>query len=157
MSNSDFDANIARCQERIETGILPDMYRRQLESFKQMKAVQDEKLALEPGLSVEVAERLYLLTGIEEFLMNPERPESSRWSREADHAESDLINLRGLIQAYRSKEIEWHEGEVILFHKGKALGPWKEMTMQEITDACRAYGNEVWVEGVRFYQDLSQV
>lgn len=114
-----------------------------------MKAVQDEKLASEPaGLSVEVAERLYILKGIEQVLMHEDRP---KWSREADHAESDLINLRGLIQAYRSKEIEWHRGEVILFHEGKALGPWKKMTMQEITEACLAHGNRVWVEGVRFY------
>lgn len=126
------------------------MYRQRLESYSKMKAVRDGKAASEPpGLSPEVIDRLYNLKGIEQYLMDPKRQTRPR---EAERAESNLINLRGLMEAYRSKEIEWHEGKVILFYKGKALGPWKRRTMEEITELCLSHENRVWVEGVSFHR-----
>lgn len=104
-----------------------------------MKEQHDAMMATEPkGLSVFVVKRLKDLEAIAKGL--------ETWME--DVSDHHLKNVHGVIDAYRTGKLGWEQGKIVCFYKGKPLGTWKVMSLEEVNKVCLAHENQVWVEGV---------
>ena len=98
-------------------------------------------MALEPGLSWHVVERLDALEGI------------LGWLRKED--EFELIpNVESIMDKYRSGELEWIPGLVTYWFDGKQICQPRPFRWDEFDHINSQYNGEkgFWVEGVRPHQ-----
>lgn len=109
-----------------------------LKRYQAMKEDQEAMMATEPeGLSLPVVKRLKDLEAI-----------AKEFETMEDVLDHHIKNVHGIMEAYRSGKMGWEKGKVVCFYKGKPLGTWKRMTLEEINEVCLAHENQVWVEGV---------
>jgi hypothetical protein len=135
----DVDAQIDRCFERLEDGIMPRVFEIRLDSLLAARNARNAMIDSEPtGLSYEIVQRLHALKLIKDHLETKGDPDVQ------------LPNVRALLKAYRAGELKWSEGMVTYWSNGLQLNtPTKfnrelheQMTLEN--DATKSW----WVEGV---------
>ncbi|KAJ5618635.1 hypothetical protein N7528_006746 [Penicillium herquei] len=140
ITEDDIEANIERCHERIETGIMPQVFEIKLEGFMKRKAAREKMMTSEPGLSFDVARRLDSLKHMRDHY-------------EGKTSEEDVnsyINIKALIKAYRSGEIDWYNGEKFtIWAKGKLLRGPIDFKSANLGALYKEYEETdgLWVEG----------
>lgn len=139
IDQDDIDGQIERCLERIEDGIMPQIFELKLEMYEERRAALDEMIRSEPdGLSWDVVQRLHQLKIIQEHL-----------NKEGDPDEQ-LPNVNSLIAAYSGGKLEFKTGTVSYWTKGVQLNPPHEFNedihkaLSKEHDTSKAW----WVEGV---------
>ncbi|KAJ6109401.1 hypothetical protein N7486_001636 [Penicillium sp. IBT 16267x] len=139
LDDDDIDGHIARCEERIDTGIMPALWEHQLQVYKDRREAREEILALAPSRPY-VAQRLHSLYRILKDL-----------TENGDDVEQ-IPNAKAIIAAYESGELEWFDdNRVTYWHKGKQICEPKEWDTDDFVKAARkANGKGFWVEGVGF-------
>ncbi|KAJ5116819.1 hypothetical protein N7456_001167 [Penicillium angulare] len=158
----DIQGNIERCKERIETGILPDYFERKLQTFLEKEETQRKIQESEPGISSEVASRLGDLKEMQKYWQNEQAQYKDqeaptcvkvKWKAEKriEWINSCLLNIQGLISAYRNHELEHYDNNTwTIWQKGKLVrGPWERGTVDE-WDLWLEFHSQrgCWVEGL---------
>jgi hypothetical protein len=135
----DINAQIDRCFERIEDGIMPHVFDIRLESYLAIREARNAMISSEPkGLSFEIVQRLDALKIIKSHLETQGDPDEQ------------LSNVRALLKAYREGMLKWSQGKVSYWSNGVQLNePTKfnrelHERMQQENDATKSW----WVEGV---------
>ncbi|KAJ5618471.1 hypothetical protein N7528_006582 [Penicillium herquei] len=134
----DYDAQIQRCDERIQEGIMPLIFEWKKEEFQNLKAYRDKLFEGLEGYSRDTAERIICLEKMVEDLQQPDK----------DYFEQ-ISNAWAILQAYRSRRIEWIEGLVTYWSKGKQISEPRPFIMQEFTliNLKHEGDKSFWVEG----------
>lgn len=139
----DLDAFIKRCHERIEDGILPDIWIRKLRMYEDEKQRQLKIIKSAPkGVDIASIQRVETLNIIKEDLEKRKKSDPE--------AQSKLVNVNAIIQAYHRKRLVWNFDTVTYWLKGHIIkGPkvfdWEECV--QLYRKCRG-GQDFWVEGV---------
>lgn len=141
--SSDVEANIQRCIERIEDGIMPQWWEAKLKAYEAVGSQSEQMMAREPkGLSFDTVVRLQHL-------------EVMRTTLEKDGDELGQIpNIDAILNAYREKKLTWIHGAVTYWSKGEKIcdGPkpfdWKEF---DSYNARHEGYRSFWVEGVSIF------
>lgn len=96
-----------------------------------------------PGVSLPVAQRLEILESQEKYLIGRN-----------DDLEL-LSNVRNIMSAYKSGELDWNPGLVTYWSHGKQLCEPKPFDLQEFSELNRKHAGHsgFWVEGVRSFSD----
>lgn len=133
---SDIEANIQRCHERIEDGIMPQWWVEKLQIYEaEQRKIEITIGSMPQGLSWKVITRIKNLEKIQEYLL-----------KNGD-LYNQLVNVNALIEAYRSKKLDW-DGQVTYLSNGAPLARmkfhWGDVHMYN--DRCN--GDSFWVEGV---------
>lgn len=90
------------------------------------------------GLSWEVVQRLDELKKLHELL-------------EEDDKEENISNVKAIIEAYRSKKLNFTAGLVTFWSHGKLVSGPKKLNMEEFYALHAKHGAQgFWVEGVRW-------
>ncbi|KAJ5135670.1 uncharacterized protein N7515_004948, partial [Penicillium bovifimosum] len=135
----DLDAQIARCKERIEDGILPAVFQWKLDTFEKLKAEQDAMWAAESGVTDwNVVQRLSALRVCYETLQKG--PDDFKLKETA----------MAIMKAYRSGDLTWNEGLVTYFSKGRQISQPRRFIYEEFIEIANANDGTTgfWVEGV---------
>ncbi|KAJ5721161.1 uncharacterized protein N7483_009095 [Penicillium malachiteum] len=136
----DILANIERCKNRIEDGIMPQWWEKTLKKYERFKAEIDKEIQENKGLDLYVIYRLKDLEGMKNQLEN-----------NGDKRKL-LPNINAIIKAYRSDELAWQDGLVTYWAKGKNVsGQPKEFTWENYDFYCKKHGGgskDFWVEGL---------
>ncbi|KAJ5096847.1 hypothetical protein N7456_007568 [Penicillium angulare] len=137
----DVEGNIVRCHQRIQMGILPQVFEKRLKMYEGIKRAREKMMEGEPaGLSWEVVQRLDSLKFLEK---------RCKEDTEGIYPYNE-VNIKAIMAAYRSGEIEWYHGaKVTIWFRGEFIdGPieFNETTISRLYDA---FGGEhgIWVEG----------
>jgi hypothetical protein len=104
-------------------------------------------MAKEPGLSWKAVQRVQDLEGTLEFL------------EEEGDDDKQISNVRSLLDAYRSRKLEWNVGLVTYWSYGEQLCQPRPFDWEEFREINRQHeGHQgFWVEGVsQWYLDQSQ-
>ncbi|KAJ5732019.1 hypothetical protein N7493_003500 [Penicillium malachiteum] len=136
----DCDAQIARCKERIADRIMPAIFEARLKEFEELKTSQDERKQQYPGLEWDVVKRLESLVFIKEW-----------FEEEKDRDEYEqLVNVKALIKAYKSKTLEFTPGLVTYWWGGVQRSQPRPHKWDEYFALWResGSGNSFWVEGL---------
>ncbi|KAJ6023728.1 hypothetical protein N7540_004525 [Penicillium herquei] len=135
----DYDAQIERCDERIQDGIMPAVFEWKKEQFQLAKARRDEMFKDLQGYSLSVAKRIKSLEKIVEGLKKPDR----------DNFEQ-ICNAEALLLAYRYRTLDWNPGLVTYWSKGKRISEPRPFDMQEFTliNLRHKGSKSFWVEGI---------
>ncbi|KAJ5633494.1 hypothetical protein N7528_001336 [Penicillium herquei] len=136
----DILANIKRCKNRIEDGIMPQWWEKRLKKYERFKAEIEKDIRENKGLDLYVIYRLKDLEGMkDEFEKNGDKRRL-------------LPNINAIIKAYRSKDLAWQDGLVTYWAKGeKVSGKPKEFTWEDYDVYCEKNGGgseNFWVEGL---------
>lgn len=132
---------IQRCKDRIEDGIMPQIWERKLRAYETEKAKQLHIIQNAPrGLSVTVIQRIETLKFIGRQLA----------LRRNDDAKLQLANVNAIIDAYCSKTLTWQPEKVTYWQKGKMLAGPTEFDWDSFFRLSRDYNGDkdFWVEGV---------
>ncbi|KAJ5794026.1 hypothetical protein N7457_000625 [Penicillium paradoxum] len=135
----DWDAQIARCKERIEDGIMPAVFEWKLQAFLKEKANQDAMMAAEPLVKDwSVVQRLTTLKGM------------LAWLKDGNDKYNLAPNVVALIEAYRSGSLKWHDGLVSYFSNGKRISQPRRFIYEEFEEIAAKYNGQsgFWVEGL---------
>ncbi|KAJ6007939.1 hypothetical protein N7540_011915 [Penicillium herquei] len=136
----DILANIERCKNRIEDGIMPQWWEKTLKKYERFKAEIDKEIRDSKGLDLFVVYRLKDLKGMK-----------NRFENDGDKRKL-LPNINAIIKAYKSKQLEWKDGLVTYWAKGKNVsGEPKEFTWENYDFYCAKHGGgskDFWVEGL---------
>ena len=147
---SDIDANIDRCLDRIYTGIIPIYWQLRLEKYQKLRSERQARQRAaeymkttrgnEPAsLKEQAYKRIYELRLLELDLVAKRDPQNQ------------LPNVRALLKAYRSGDLEIQKGQVIFYLDGVPLGEPKEWNVKEYLAIQKEKAPEavLWVEGIR--------
>ncbi|KAJ5974597.1 hypothetical protein N7481_011807, partial [Penicillium waksmanii] len=133
---NDIDAQITRCLERLEDNIMPHIFQRRLEDYREAQALFREKTVGEQeGLSWKVIERITVLKDLEDCLQKEDQYEQ-------------LSNVQAILNAYRSQTLDW-TGLVTYWSKGAQLcepRPFDWDEFEAINQKHDGY-KDFWVEG----------
>lgn len=149
---SDLEANIQRCKERIEDGIMPQWWERKLARYEKDQAEVEKLIDSEPeGLGFNEIMRLKSLEAIKVALL-----------RDGDDYDQ-MKNITAMMEKYRSFELSWWPGHVTYWANGVQLSDFEEFNWErfrELSDkhfdrtknkndssSVKGYGG-IWVEGV---------
>lgn len=140
--NSDVDGHIKRNRERIEDGILPQIFEMRLKLYEARKKERDDFLASEPAdLQPMALVRIHTLRTMLEIM-----------DRDGD-ADEQRPNVEAILKAYRKKKLTWSdEGKVTYWSKGKQVSEPREYSIEDLKEFNVKYnkgGKGFWVEGVR--------
>jgi hypothetical protein len=146
----DLDAQLVRVDERIANQILPDMFTQRKQELLELKAEKDKMIARESGssgLSMDVIRRLDYLIEMGEQLVNTPDPSGF------------IPNIKAIINAYRTRRLEWNEGLVTYWSKGKQLCEPRPFHYGEFLDVNKQHDghNDFWVEGLFPSRPASQL
>ncbi|KAJ5702859.1 hypothetical protein N7488_010407 [Penicillium malachiteum] len=136
----DCDAQIARCKERIADKIMPVIFEARLKEFEELKSSQEERKQQYPGLEWDVVKRLESLVFLEEW-----------FDKEKDSDEYEqLVNVKALIKAYKSKTLEFTPGLVTYWWGGVQHSQPRPHKWDEYFALWResGAGKSFWVEGL---------
>ncbi|KAJ5675786.1 hypothetical protein N7462_008683 [Penicillium macrosclerotiorum] len=139
LDKDDVDANIQRCKERIEDGIMPHWWEDKLKFYQKHKDQKDAAIASEPaGLSWEAVMRLKGLDIIKAHILT----KGDEWGQ--------LSNVAAIMRAYRSGKLTWRYGYVTYWANGTLLGKGPVKFNWDDIDKWNALSlqHRVWVEGV---------
>ncbi|KAJ5180205.1 hypothetical protein N7492_003415 [Penicillium capsulatum] len=133
----DLDARIARCQRRIDQGIVPRAFRAKMEKLERERKARQKLIDTYPGLDWNSTQRIGALKMLEDFL-----------EKDGDPVE-ELPNVRALIEAYRSKELVF-DGGVTYWSGGEKVGEAKTFELKDFWRLNKGNTGEkgFWVEGV---------
>lgn len=120
---------------------MPQWWEKKLKKYQRYKkAVYDLCKEAPPGLDLSVYFRLKQLQELRSDL------------KKAGDKHRLIKNIDGIIKAYESGELEWADGWVTYWSKGKMVcdGP-REFTWDDFDYYCERYKKRqgIWVEGVR--------
>ncbi|KAJ5725735.1 uncharacterized protein N7483_007092 [Penicillium malachiteum] len=136
----DYDAQIERCHERIDDGILPILFEHRLAEMTELKEKRDKILAKYPGKSLNVAYRLDMLHGCLDFIKKDSDMENRYKQRK---------NVKALMKAYNSGKLEWNPRLVTYWSHGKQLCQPRPFDWDEfffINEKHKGW-ESFWVEG----------
>lgn len=139
IDEDDVEAQIARCMERIEDGIMPQIFQSKLKMYRQKKSAREAMIDYEKaGLSWEVVQRLQNLRIIEQHVSSQGDPDNQ------------LPNIDALIAAYSFEGLEFKPGIVSYWSKGERIGPPSEFHENVHKEMLRTFDTTKswWVEGV---------
>lgn len=136
----DLEGQIQRCRERINTGVMVKYFELRMDFLMGKQEYRNRMIACEPpGLGFEVVQRLDCLKRIKRD-----------HERVGDRYEQ-LPNVRALIDAYRSGQLEWSsEGRVTFWSKGHQIGEPRQFDWGEFEKVAGENDGQksFWVEGV---------
>ncbi|KAJ6112388.1 hypothetical protein N7512_007712 [Penicillium capsulatum] len=139
IDDKDVDANIARCNQRIATGILPQIWENRIGGYLEEKKQKEKQISKLPkGLDQAVYDRLRELEWIKQALGK-------------DKAQpSQIPNVKAVIKAYKSGKLVLGKDQVVYFAGGQQLGAPQAWDQNEYLKIQRANQNRgaFWVEGV---------
>ncbi|KAJ5703355.1 hypothetical protein N7493_011744 [Penicillium malachiteum] len=157
----DIDGQIDRCHERLEANIMPMVFEQRLKEYQLVKNKQVYNQNLYPDLTPAVIERILNLRTI--FNEMDQTPSHNGFQSNGHKVESDDMiaarerkarqqeNIKAVLQAYMSGQLQWMEGYVTYWSKGQQLCQprlfdWDEF--EAIYD--RVDGNSsFWTEGYK--------
>ncbi|KAJ5690928.1 hypothetical protein N7488_012495 [Penicillium malachiteum] len=144
----DYDAQIQRCDERIREGIMPLIFEWKKEDFQNLKAHRDKLFEGLDGYSRDTAQRIICLEKMVEDLQKPDE----------DYFEQ-ISNAWAILEAYRSRKLEWIEGLVTYWSKGKQISEPRPFVMQEFTLINLEHEGDksFWVEGINGPGPMAQM
>jgi len=135
----DINAQIDRCFERIEDGIMPGVFEIRLDSYLAVREARNAMVDSEPsGLSFDVVQRLNSLKIIKNDLETRGDPDEQ------------LSNVRALLKAYREGKLNWSKGMVTYWSNGLQLNTPSKFN-RKIHEKMLKENNTTkswWVEGV---------
>ncbi|KAJ5788371.1 hypothetical protein N7457_003361 [Penicillium paradoxum] len=139
IDEDDVDGQIERCLERIDDGIMPQIFEVKLEMYQKRKKAFKDMIKSEPsGLSWGVVQRLDTLKIIEAHVVEEGDPDDQ------------LPNIRALMESYRSKKLTFKSGMVSYWSEGRQLNSPEKFDenvhkrMLKSHDTTRSW----WVEGL---------
>lgn len=136
---SDIEANIKRCKERIDDGIMPQWWEDKLKRYESRKEQLDELIASEsPELSLEIIARIKNL----QFIRN--------WLDEHGDKYRSIQNIDAVIKAYRDKSLGWKEEHVSYWSNGSRVSDLEPFDWERFRNQSDAHGSDTgfWVERV---------
>ncbi|KAJ5715606.1 uncharacterized protein N7483_012787 [Penicillium malachiteum] len=135
----DYDAQIKRCDERIQEGIMPAVFEWKKEEFQLAKAKRDEEFEGLQGYSLNVARRIKSLEQIVEGLEKPN----------GDYFEQ-ICNAKAILLAYRYWTLDWNPGLVTYWSKGERISEPRPFVMKEfnVINLKHEGSKSFWVEGI---------
>ncbi|KAJ5370171.1 uncharacterized protein N7496_006263 [Penicillium cataractarum] len=139
----DFEAQIARCDERIKDNIVPHFFEARKREHQDVKEAIETWMKGEPkGLSRKTYERLDTLKFIQTAISKPENDPLS-----------EKKNVTAIINAYRKGTLEWISGLVTYWSDGKQLCEPRPFDWDEFDAMNKAYSGHkaFWVEGYKFH------
>ncbi|KAJ6083744.1 hypothetical protein N7467_007879 [Penicillium canescens] len=146
LDDEDWDAQIKRCKERIEEGLMTHAYEAKLKGFEEAKAREAALIKSVVGdsnelYSMAVIKRLATLMEIQEDLETKDDKTKTKTDQ--------LPNVKALVKAYRSHELEWHEGLITYWSHGKKLCEPRPFDWDEFEAVNNKYEGHkgFWVEG----------
>ncbi|KAJ5586548.1 hypothetical protein N7450_006335 [Penicillium hetheringtonii] len=148
----DLEANIKRCKERIEDGIMPQWWEQKLKDYEKDQAEVQELIASEPeGLAYDEIMRLKTLEVIRKAVL-----------KNGDDYDQ-MRNVTTMMEKYRARELVWTPGRVTYWANGVQLTDYEEFGWERFRDLSdkhfdrtkseedlgpeKGYGG-IWVEGV---------
>ncbi|KAJ5727719.1 hypothetical protein N7493_005539 [Penicillium malachiteum] len=139
--SDDYDAQIARCEQRIQEGVQPHLFKDRLKALQASKGKQDALLARFPDLSYEVASRIEFFERLQDFLFQ---------DPEGDVCDV-LPNVRSIVSSYQSGSLKWVPGYVTYWSYGEQLTDLREFSWEEFLNWNFKYNGSkgFWVEGMR--------
>ncbi|KAJ6020462.1 hypothetical protein N7540_005966 [Penicillium herquei] len=159
----DIDGQIARCHERIQANIMPMVFEQRLKEYQAVKDRQIYQQNLYPDLTPGVIERIFSLRKIYseletipshdgvQFNGSSKMPEFTDMVAARERKARQQENIKAVMLGYLSGNLEWMEGYVTYWSKGKQLCQprlfdWDEF--EAIYD--RVDGNSsFWTEGYK--------
>ncbi|KAJ5717055.1 hypothetical protein N7488_002701 [Penicillium malachiteum] len=138
--SDDYDTQIARCQQRIEEGIQPHLFKDQLKVLEACKRKKNALLTKFPNLSYEVASRIQFFQRLQDFLF-----------RDPDGDVCDVLpNVQSIVAAYASGKLKWVPGYVTYWSYGEQLTDLRKFSWEEFLNWNFKYNGSkgFWVEGV---------
>ncbi|CAG7921869.1 unnamed protein product [Penicillium olsonii] len=147
----DIDGQIKRCHERIAENIMPDIFRQRLKEYtlakdenEQMRLAETEKHPRSTDLSFDVIQRLHTLEAIKTDL------EESRKKSKSSDASRQLLNINAILEAYRSKKLDWNDGLVTYWAKGVQICQPRNFDWDEFEIINSKYNHKgaFWTEGL---------
>ncbi|KAJ5151582.1 hypothetical protein N7492_009877 [Penicillium capsulatum] len=147
IDDKDVDANIARCNQRIATGILPQIWENRIGGYLEEKKQKEKQISKLPkGLDQAVYDRLRELEWIKQALGK-------------DKAQpSQIPNVKAVIKAYKSGKLVLGKDQVVYFAGGQQLGAPQAWDQNEYLKIQRANQNRgaFWVEGANSATELNE-
>ncbi|KAJ5100541.1 hypothetical protein N7456_006593 [Penicillium angulare] len=143
----DIDGQIDRCRERIAANIVPSIFWQRLAEYQEAK---EAEIALEsryPNFSKDVRIRLDHLYSIAKDIEIHGSGDSESPSRNVKNTQ--LPNIRAVIDAYYARKLEWTPGLVTYWSRGKQLCEPRQYNWDEFEAIYKKHnGHEsFWVEG----------
>ncbi|KAJ5542027.1 hypothetical protein N7461_008030 [Penicillium sp. DV-2018c] len=150
----DLDAQIERCQERINDGIMPHAYGHKMMKLEAQQKLRKELMEQHHGLAWPVVQRLHALSAVMQALESglgerrdePSRPNNGRQT-------IDVLSLMEtaceITKAYATGRLNWNQGFVTYWCHGKQLclpRPFKWDEFDIIHDLHNGH-TSFWVEG----------
>ncbi|KAJ5116222.1 hypothetical protein N7456_000570 [Penicillium angulare] len=134
----DLDAQIHRCEERIQANIMPKVFRKRLENFKAERIDREETRKKYSGVSWDVIHRLESLSRIIAKLVE-----------DGDKYE-EMANVKALMVAYASQKLVWNNGLVTYWSRGVQLSQPRPFDWDEFEAINKKYNGDkgFWVEGI---------
>ncbi|KAJ5587477.1 uncharacterized protein N7459_003242 [Penicillium hispanicum] len=137
LDHDDIEAQIQRCQERIEDNIMPEIFRKRLKTYQKRMNEKNALMAKYPTLSWAVIRRIEDLEDIK------------KWLKETNDKYELLDIATGIIKAYRTGTLDWNPGLVTYWAKGAQISQPRPFDWDEYTALANTYegGKNFWVEG----------
>ncbi|KAJ5358668.1 uncharacterized protein N7496_011081 [Penicillium cataractarum] len=138
----DFDAQIARCKERITVDrIMPHVFKRKLDRLEKEKRRRAHLMGNYPGLSWNVVNRIIQLQGVAKHLEGRHQA-----GREGEYERFQTV--LAIKKAYQEGDLDLHEGLVTYWSKGRRLCEPRPYEYAEMMAINGRHGKEggFWVE-----------
>ncbi|KAJ5938750.1 hypothetical protein N7466_001884 [Penicillium verhagenii] len=142
LDDEDLDAQIQRCDERIEDGILPYIFEHKKKGLLESKEMKDKSMARFPGKSWNVVQRIEMLEIMQKYLEG---------TKDGDEYQQ-LANVKALLEAYKSGQLDWNApGLVTYWSHGVQLCQPRPHDWDEFLEVNREHDGEegFWMEGSR--------
>ena len=112
-----------------------------------MRLAETEKHPRSTDLSFDVIQRLHTLESIKTDL------EESRKKSKSSDASRQLLNINAILEAYRSKKLDWNDGLVTYWAKGVQICQPRNFDWDEFEIINSKYNHKgaFWTEGVSYH------
>ncbi|KAJ5735008.1 uncharacterized protein N7483_000133 [Penicillium malachiteum] len=161
LDTMDIDGQIARCHERLQANIMPMVFEQRLKEYQSVKDMQVYNQNLYPDLTPAVIERILSLRTIYNELNEIPSHNGVQVNGSSNMLEStDSIaarerkarqqeNIKAVLQAYLSGQLQWMEGYVTYWSKGKQLCQPRLFDWDEFEAVYDKFdgNNSFWTEG----------
>ncbi|CAG7954638.1 unnamed protein product [Penicillium olsonii] len=143
LDEDDIDAQVKRCEERIAEQIMPRFFEHRLKGYKAAQKIRDDMAVGEKGkYSKDVIQRISVLRDIEKAIESKEFPDKNK----------QLPNVKALLKAYRSHELDWYGDDLVTYwSNGKRLCEPRPLNWAEFQALARKHEGwkSFWVEGYK--------
>ncbi|KAJ5608776.1 hypothetical protein N7528_009343 [Penicillium herquei] len=156
----DIDGQIERCHERLEANIMPMVFEQRLKEYQLVKQKQVFQQNSYPDLTPAVIERILNLKAIYDemeqtpsqngFQSNGHKLESEEMIAARTRKERQQENIKAVLLAYMSGQLQWMDGYVTYWSKGKQLCQLRLFDWDEFEAIYDRFdGNSsFWTEGI---------